>query len=281
MTPQGRLTLESNKPIMGPNVFSSSVYYTPFIGNSVPTWDGSGAFVDRAFSELSLSLSGTQAGKIYDVFASGSTPSLSLGTAWTSLAARAVPVSLVQGVWCESGSYRTYLGSVYTHAAGMAKFQTRPPRVPYGSANILGLYNAYQRVRTMAVCQDSNTSWSYANSGVRFADNSNAFRVYWLDGLAQSQVSAEYQSSVAGQSGSNAAATVGVIVDANYPLSLFGGSLNQAALNSTALGMMVEGRNWSPPLLGLHYWQAVEQSTVVPIMFYGNDFSALSIELDC
>ena len=54
--PQGRLTLTSATPFITSDVTAgTSVYYTPYIGNLAPIWDGA-QYVMRAFAELTLSL---------------------------------------------------------------------------------------------------------------------------------------------------------------------------------------------------------------------------------
>ena len=272
---QGRLTLLPGKPVMDADCAQSqTLYYTPYTGNQVQAWDGQ-AFAPVKFAELALPLGAMRAGELRDVFFDGQ--ALALGAPWAGNA-RVAPVAMVDGTWCDE-QRRTYLGSVYAPEAGITRFQLKPAPVPNATCNMLGLWNACNRVRVRALCRDLTTSWSYANAGPRMVNNSNRWRISWIDGLAQSFVSASYQTSVAGVNGLPAAATVDAVLDAAYPLQL-NAELNQAALNSPQLGMMLEGRGETYPQLGLHYYQAVEQSTPVPIMFYGNDFSALTVDLE-
>lgn len=278
MHPQGRLTLQANKPVMdGVDISSSCIYYEPYIGNTIPAWTGL-AFADAVFSPLTLSLAGLPAEKIYDVLFDGT--DLVHSAAWSSLYTRAEAIELRQGVWCAALSNYTYLGSVYLNSTGQTQFQTKPAPVAYGTNNLLGLWNAYNRVPVHAICRDSITTWQYASSGVRYVNNSDRWRIWWLDGLAQSGVCASYRTSVAGLTTGAAAATVAALLDATYPLGFQGGELSQAAMNNSATGMMLEGDNVTPPLLGLHSYQAGEQSTNIAMGFYGNDFSRLAIQLD-
>lgn len=278
MSPQGRLTLQAGRPIMDAlDIAAQTVYYTPYIGDTIPLWDGA-KFVDSAFVDSGLPLAGTIAGKIYDIFAPAGGGAMILGAAWASLTARAHAVQMYRGVWCDE-SKNTLLGSVYITENGQTRFQVSPTPVLYGTANVLGLCNAYNRERVVAICRDLSSVWQNASSAGRFADNSDRWRVYWLDSLAQSVVKASYQVSVSGNGPLPAAATVDAVLDAAYPLHLSDG-LEQAAINSTALGMGMEGNSFTQPLLGLHYYQAVEQGTEVSVTFYGNDFAALTVDVE-
>src|SRR2546423_9813873 len=116
---------------------------------------------------------------------------------WTNTASMALQLS--SGTVTAPANQATYLGSFYATSNGHTKFQMKPSPSSYGSANMLGLWNAYNRIPIVAVNRDLNTSWSYANSGLRFADNSAAFHISWVDGLAQSQSHCRYISNVAGQ----------------------------------------------------------------------------------
>ncbi len=53
ITPQGRLTLESGVPVSSTDqTGKATVYYTPYLGNLVPVYNGS-QFIGKAISELS------------------------------------------------------------------------------------------------------------------------------------------------------------------------------------------------------------------------------------
>lgn len=275
--PCGRLTLASGKPIMPlGDLVSSTIYYTPYICGTVPAWNGA-AWVDTPFVELSLSLSGSVAGEIRDIFYVSGV--LELGAPWSGNEQRSVPVYMVQGGWV-TPSGKTYLGTVYITENGQTRFQTKPAPQWYGSNNRLGVWNAYNRVWVRAVNRDLAPLWGYGASSIRFANNSEYLSVTWVDGLAQSTSHCRYISSVAGQNASPAAATVGCGLEQySYPLN-WNGFLGQAALNSTALGMAVEGSDMTDGRLGKRRWNAQEQSTGITILFYGNNFSALIVDVE-
>ena len=66
----GRLTLTSGSPVTTADVTAATtLYYTPYTGNSISLFDGTSTWTVRTFSELSLSLSGYTANTNYDIYA--------------------------------------------------------------------------------------------------------------------------------------------------------------------------------------------------------------------
>src|ERR1700690_4044272 len=76
--PAGRLTLVSNTPVMTSDVTSATtLYYTPYIGNTIPILDGTGGVTNNVFSQLSVTLpTSLTTGNIYDVFYQSTGPNL-------------------------------------------------------------------------------------------------------------------------------------------------------------------------------------------------------------
>jgi len=113
----GRLTTESGVAMSTSDRTSqSTVYFTPFNGNQIALYDGTGWSI-RTFTERSLTLSGLTSGKNYDVFIydNAGTITLELSTAWTSDTARADALTTQDGVLVKSGATtRRYLGTLRT-----------------------------------------------------------------------------------------------------------------------------------------------------------------------
>jgi hypothetical protein len=110
----GRLTLESGVPVSTSDQSAkSTIYFTPDGGDVVCIYDGT-RFVPRTFAELSRSISGLTSGKNYDVVAywSGSAVVIDLALAWTSDTARNTAFSLLNGIWVNTSSFTTVMGSV-------------------------------------------------------------------------------------------------------------------------------------------------------------------------
>jgi hypothetical protein len=156
-TPQGRLTLQSNTPVMTSDVVgATTLYYTPYVGNIIPTCcSGTGGLVNTTMSsQLSVTLNAggcnLTAGSVYDVFATSggsgvsSSLSLSVGPAWASATSRnsSYLLELVDGLWVNASNISTgstcpydggmsvtrgtYVGSIYMTANGETTVNLKP-----------------------------------------------------------------------------------------------------------------------------------------------------------
>jgi len=116
--PGGRLTLESGVPVSTTDqTAKTTIYYTPFVHNTIPLWDGSD-WRPTTFTETSLAIGTLTSARPYDVFGYLSSGSLVLESlAWTNDTTRATAVTLQDGRYCKSGDKtRLYLGTFYTTA---------------------------------------------------------------------------------------------------------------------------------------------------------------------
>jgi len=98
-SPQGKLTIVSNTPVMVADQSGSTLYYTPFVGKHIPLYDGS-EFIMNSFGELTNVLSESSAYKsgpaavgtyeLHDFFVwrdpQGGDMRLTRGPKWTSSA---------------------------------------------------------------------------------------------------------------------------------------------------------------------------------------------------
>lgn len=239
LTPQGRLTLQSNTPVMTSDVANTStIYYTPYTGNMVPL-SSTTSFTNFTFSQLTLTLDSTHflAGEIHDVYVSccgtGSTPVICAGPAWASSTSRGTStapaaITFWNGFWVNTNTVTdcynngsadafvandgTYLGSIYITSNGETSMQFKPGGAAGGSNNVLGVWNAYNRVRATSQNFDSNSSWTYNSTTLRPADgnagNTNN-RITYIDGLEQSRVEAQYQCYIVAPAGENIVVSVG------------------------------------------------------------------------
>jgi hypothetical protein len=74
---------------------------------------------------------------------------------------------------------------------GETSVQFKPAAAAGGSAPVIGLWNAYNRVRISSLGTGSNNNWTYATNTWEPLDGASGntdFRVTYLDGLAQSSV---------------------------------------------------------------------------------------------
>ena len=156
-TPGGRLTLESGVPVSATDqTAKTNIYYTPFVNNVVPLWDGY-KWRPIEFSETTLALGTLTSGKPYDVFGYISGGALALeALAWTSDTARATAVTLQDGRYCKSGDKtRLLLGTFYTTS-------TTTTEDSVGNRNVANVYNKVGRqVRANSTASHTYTTTSY------------------------------------------------------------------------------------------------------------------------
>ncbi|HEU0117856.1 MAG TPA: hypothetical protein VFR09_04410, partial [Alphaproteobacteria bacterium] len=77
-------------------------------------------------------------------------------------------------------------GSAVSITPAQIAMQFSPTPQLLGTGNMMGLYNAYNRVPYTSIERDSTNSWTYSTATYRAINNSAMNSVHWLDGLQQS-----------------------------------------------------------------------------------------------
>jgi hypothetical protein len=305
LTPGGRLTLTSTAPVMPADVVgATTIYYTPYVSATIPIYDGD-HFLPRAFGEISLVLDSNaahagyqQAGNLYDLFVvnNGGTIQLATGPAWSSGTSRGsggITTELQQlgGLWTNKNAITvrfgnssgntlslpanqgTYVGTMFASADGQAKMQFRPSAASGGSNNGLCLYNAYNRVPVTSESRDSTSTWTYATSSWRAANNSTANRISFIDGLQQSFITAACLCQVSESGGQQA--QISATLDGTT------GPGNTVAASFSAVGTTIGTEDVYLPQLGFHFVQATETSSGATSTFTGAGTNqSLSVTLE-
>ncbi|MDQ3231196.1 MAG: hypothetical protein M3Q07_05190, partial [Pseudobdellovibrionaceae bacterium] len=168
----GRLSLVSNDPYPTSNATAASVlYYTPHMHNRIGLYDGTNWNI-RAFTELSLTLSGLTSARNYDVFIydNSGTPTLEL-TAWTSNTVRATVLARQDGVFVRSGATtRRYVGTIRTTGATTTE----------SSLTRRFVYNHYNKLPHNLSLENYHGSYLYTSTTLRCYSNdcaANRFEV--------------------------------------------------------------------------------------------------------
>lgn len=218
-TPGGRLTLTTGTPVLIANTTAqSTIYYALYNHNKIPIFDPIGNdFLTYAFTELSLALDSNaantgyhQSGKNFDVFAwlRGGKVVLGTGPAWSSDTARASAIARVNGVWLNSvnltlkydttantitlaANRGTYLGTFRATANGQTGMSFTASGAG-GGANVLGVFNAYNRIPLVARSLDTTVSWTYSSSTWRAANGNSNNSISYMDGLGEVPIQANY-----------------------------------------------------------------------------------------
>lgn len=155
--PGGRLTLESGVPVStSDQTAKTNVYYTPYVHNVVPLWDGY-KWVPVEFTEKTLALGTLTSGLPYDVFGYLSAGALVLESlAWTNGTTRATAVTLQDGRYCKSGDKtRLLLGTFYTTATTTTEDSAK-------HRFLSNVYNTVERRVFVSVSGETTTSGTYS-----------------------------------------------------------------------------------------------------------------------
>lgn len=300
MTAHGRLTLEPGQPFPTKDIAAATeILWTPYLGDTIPLPSPSG-FVETSVAETALQLSTDQKAAVpFDLYWAlgasgpifGAAPSWSTttsrGTATSDIAflhglpvnASAMPLRALGGIIQIPSQSALYVGSALAWVpAGTIRHVLRPGPQPGGGACVVGVWNAFNRQRITAVCQQSESEWLNQNPGYQMP-GPNMF-ITWVDGLAWSSVSAEYLGSVANDGVTPQAMTMLLGLD-TLAAGDAGQIMQQAALAAANTGMGLCAKSDRLGMLGYHTYVALEQSTAAPIKSFGNSFSGLRLTIEC
>lgn len=243
--PQGYLTLTSATPIIPSDVTAATtVYYTPYVGNLIPIYNGT-SFTPTVFAELSCALvSAHTANSVFDLFVFNNSGVLTLvtGPAWSSTTARGTgagttQISRINGLWVNTVSMTGRNGATtYTIPANQATLvasmyidgtagQVTCTRTS-GQNRKWGVSNAYNRVPIILQVADGAGSWTFTGASFRASHNapaayaSNSFNVgsgvtcnggVILQCLAEEEVDINFEQTVSFTLGANTGqASIGV-----------------------------------------------------------------------
>jgi hypothetical protein len=310
-SPGGRLTLQSNTPVMTSDVVgASTVYYTPYVGNNI-IGDAGGTPGNISFFQTTLGLSSSlTTGNIYDIFGFyyQNVFYLCTGPAWASATSRGTgagttEITQIQGIWFNTNAVSsclntvpgtcpcnlvarnsTYLGSVYMTGNGQTSMQFKPTPATGGTSNVLGLYNAYNRVRISSRNIDSaHPSWTDSNPNWELLDTANSTSTHqntisFLDGLQQSSVEAQAAINM-NSSASTIAGYLGVALDSTAPTNP-GGFIGLTTQNQSPYGVPVSTFDHFTPVYGFHYIAAVEYATGSTITYIPSSGGTEELKVD-
>jgi hypothetical protein len=310
--PGGRLSLSSSTAVQTADVSGgTTIYYLPYsscylpvLGIALPS-----AGVSLALDSNSSHTGYQQSGKVFDLFLYNSSGTVLLGTgpAWISATARsaAIDQTTVSGIWTNTSTMTlktdatsstisaaagsaAYVGTMYASANGQCTVQFNPAAASGGAAPIMGLWNAYNRLRQVVTNLDSiSGTWTYSTATWRPFDNSTNNRVTFVCGLPISNTKGEIKSllqfSSSATSGQGGAISVNLDSTSATPTA---NALSQLSFSTTGLttdDTEYYDQSWFG-LMGLHYLQAMEIALTGTVTQYGvssgNQFNSFGVELD-
>lgn len=278
--PEFRLTLTTATPVLTTDSQSSTIYYTPYTGGYLTTWDGS-VWTGSVQSEVSQTLadntkspSAATSGNNYDYFywLDSGTFRCTRGPAWTSGTARGsgagtTELVRVNGVWMNANAITNgaaaqrgvYVGTIATQTGPVVNMQFNVNAAAGGTLPALYLWNMYNRVLMSSMCKDSTDSWTYTTKTWRAANNSNSNRVLYVLGLNEDSIRANYLAIFSNTSGS-VTGYAGIGLDVTNAFS--GIVQSQTTVSNSATTFSTSGFYYGASGgIGQRFVQAIEAST--------------------
>lgn len=289
--PQGRLTLQTAVPVMVTTQSSKgTLYYTPYHGNMVPIYDGTN-MLPIAFAEISIAISNTTknpaaigASKVNDWFVwnDAGTLRLSHGPDWTDDTTRSAGTALVMvnGILLNNASITngpaasrgTYVGTTRSDGFSLLNW-IYGALASGGTAAVLGIWNAYNRVTVSTGVADTTDSWTLAtNATWRDANGSATMRVSYICGLQEDSFSAQYGCLLYTNALSNPA-IVGIGYDSSTAFSGYTGNNALTYIQSCV-------SHFKTTSFGYHSMRAIEQNfnSGATSTFYGDAGSSAQFQ---
>jgi hypothetical protein len=219
--PSGRLTNLTGAPVQTTSTAgATSIYFTPYNGNTAPFWDGSNWGWEQ-FTELSQALTDTTkspaaaaASSCYDIFLwkDAGVKRISRGPAWTNLTTRGYTLTRQNGYLVNTSIitngpaalFGLYLGTIATNASSTLDY-TFGASASGGIAAVFNVWNNFNRRLTTTRVTDSGAPYNYGSATIRQARASAGNQITFVSGLAEDGVSVSRNGS-----GVFAAALVGL-----------------------------------------------------------------------
>lgn len=294
--PGGRLTITSGTPVLTSSTTGqATVYYTPYLHNRVPIWDGSqltlasiGTELSQALSDNTKSPSAATTNSAYDLFIwnDSGTVRCTRGPAWSSGTARGTGAGTTELVRVNgylmnaqnisngpNAERAIYVGTIMTNGSTQLAMNFAPSAASGGALPRIDVWNMYNRVAFTALNRDSANSWTYDSATWRSLNNNNNNRIMVVRGLDEDHVHA-ILSVHASSSGSNfrePRCAIGVDSTSAFAAGCLPGMANtDTADRITTISSVYFGA----PGLGSRYFQALEAAgSASTTNFYGDNNS--------
>jgi hypothetical protein len=277
--PQGRLTLASGIPVMTATVAqATNIYYTPYIGQGVPIFDGAnfvmtdiGGQLVNVTTDATTNPAAVVISSVYDLFVwlNNGVPTLSRGPAWTSNTVRSAGTALtrvrgllVNNVAITNGPAQyqgTYVGTFTSNGGTPTVTMQFGATAAGGGKALLNLWNAYNRVTMQTRVTDTSAPYTYTTATVRAAGGSVNNAIAYTIGLAEEPPTFYYQQNVTTAVAAGATAQVSIGDDSNTVFELGGTYFAaQAAIAATGTLDVVYTKGQTETIIGSHTAYALE-----------------------
>jgi|ERR1700722_780287 len=290
-TPQGRLTLTTQTPVLNADVTAATtVYYTPYTGLLVPIYNGTNFIASSIVSELSLGLVAAHAASnIYDLFifslsgvvtlgsgpswAAGSGGSVTAGSCARGTGAGGTALSRLNGTltnavsmtmtYGASGSTTTVSANRATYVGSMFMDATNGQvscYVSWGQTRKWGLWNAYNRSPITVQCGDSTANWGYTTATIREANGSTANTIVIFSGLAEEPYALTYNDKAQTAAATACGMTIGLGYNTTTAFAGVQGSYSSGVSTQLNISVSLTSSYPAAPSLGINNVYALEQA---------------------
>lgn len=168
----GRLTAQSGSAVPTSDISTTRIFYTPYNGNIINIYNGSGSWNQYVYSEIGMTLPTSTA--VYDVFVTVSSGTPLLTTkAWVSDLVRSTgALTLQNGILVNAQDLtQLYLGTLYASSG-----------VVLDQAAFRYLYNYYNQIDRPMQVKPSTSVWTYSTGTIRQANNDPAMALNFVVG---------------------------------------------------------------------------------------------------
>lgn len=249
--PTGRLTLTTATPVTTADVTAATtLYYTPYVGNTVPLYDGV-IWRDIVFTEKSIAIPASTS-QMYDVWGYYDAPTNALVLellAWTNDTTRATALAYQDGLLVKSGdATRLYLGSVRTTTVSGQTEDSDAKRF---------VWNYYNRVLKSVSATDATATWTYSTNTWRQsrADSTNQVECIW--GVAENPIHLDCMGHFSTSTATGRIGNTGIGVDSTSANSAI--LWDSATTNTSQPAQMNKAIYIGHPGIGYHYFAWLER----------------------
>jgi hypothetical protein len=276
LPPQGRLTFLTGVPVQTATTSgATSHFYTPYIGQQVPIWDGTrfncvdtGGELTQTAADNTKSPAAVANNSCYDVFvwSDSGTIRATRGKVWTNVTTRADALIRKNGILVNNVSVTngpaqflgTYVGTECSN--GSATFDwIIGAAASGGTAASLNVWNEYNRVEVATIVTDSGAGYTYGTVTIRQARASAGNQITFVSGNSEDGVEAFYTTNNVTSATAGDGVDIGIGLDSTTTFSGTRVRFNPPTSNAATIGL---GGSWALiPQTGRHTISANEQAT--------------------
>ena len=281
--PQGRLTLQTATPVMTTTQSAkTTIFYTPYIGQLVPLFNGTsftmtdiGGELSQLTTDTTKSPAAVAANQVYDIFVwdDAGTKRATRGPTWASgtggsntvrgTGSGSTELVRVQGILLNANAITngpaaqrgTYIGTIATNGSSQVDWIYGTAAIGGGMATF-GVWNAYNRVGITTQVIETTSSWIIPGGVIRAAQGSNSNRVNYVCGLSEDNFIIDFTANTSYTSSVDFG-IIGIGYDTTTGIS--GIAVVPYTASSSANGFGSATATFVTTSLGFHFMQACER----------------------